>query len=147
LSLRSRAALLLLATLAGCGDGEPREAAATDAWVRLPAVPGRPGAGYLTLTGGSTPRRLVAVESPQAERVELHQSSMAGGRMTMRRLDGVDLGKDAKVTFAPEGNHLMLFGIRPEVAPGGTMRLSLRFEKGQPVTVDAAVVAAGDSAP
>ena len=38
-------------------------------------------------------------------------------------------------------------GIDPAVKAGDTMRLSFRFEKGQPVTRDATVVAAGDEAP
>lgn len=147
LPTRRLTALSLLGLLAGCGSSGPQQVIASDAWVRLPAVPGRPGAGYFTLTGGATARRLVAVESPQARRVEMHQSGMDHGRMTMRRLDGVDVAAGAVTAFAPEGNHLMIFGIDPRVRAGGLMRLSFRFEKGQPVTAEARVVAAGDDAP
>lgn len=135
---------LLLLTACGGGHKEPT---VDDAWVRLPAVPGRPGAGYFDLTGGATPRRLIAVESQRVKRVELHQSAMAGGRMTMRRLDGVDLAPGVTVSFKPEGNHLMMFGIDPALRPGDRLRLSFRYEKGQPTTHDARVVAAGDEGP
>ncbi len=147
----SRTALGLVLCLgllpAGCGPGTPARVAVEQAWVRLPVVAGRPGAAYFTLTGGGTPVRLVAVETPSADHVELHEGGMSGGRMTMRRLDGVDLGPGATVAFKPGGDHAMVFGIKRNVAAGGTMRLAFRFERGKPLVADARVVAAGDDAP
>lgn len=134
---------LLFLGVAACGGGAEQDPSVSDAWIRLPVVPGRPGAAYFTLVGGSKPTRLVSVEGPAAERIELHSSSMAGGHMTMERLDGVTLDKGAKVSFAPEGNHAMLFGVSPTLKPGDRTRLTFRFEKGTPVTAEAKVVAAG----
>jgi copper(I)-binding protein len=141
-------ALLALAALAACHQEAKRSA--EKAWVRLPAVAGNPGAGYLTIHGGPQPERLLAVESPAAGSTELHESMKMGpgGGMTgMQRLDRLDVPVNGMVTFAPNGNHVMMFGLSPSLKPGGTIPLSLRFEKGPPLTIEAKVVGAGDAAP
>ncbi len=151
-ALRSLGSLLVpiaLLALAGCHHGAPK-LRADHGWVRLPAVPGRPAAAYLTIHGGPEPARLVAVESTAVGSSELHQSMKtgpSGSVVGMQRLDGLDVPAGGEVSFAPGGNHVMLFGVSPQVKPGQTMRLSVRFEKGQPLTIDARVVSAGDPAP
>lgn len=137
--------------LAACHH-EPK-LAVDKAWVRLPAVPGHPGAAYLIIHGGPQPARLVAVESDAAGSSELHQSmkagasGMTGGMTGMQRLDGMVVPARQDVLFAPGGNHVMLFGLSPQLKPGDRMTLSVRFERGQPLAVDAKVVSAGDPAP
>ncbi len=134
--------LLVVAMVTGT---VPASAAAvarvTDAWVRLPAVPGRPAAAYFTL---EAPRgtELTGVTSPLA-RVELHGMSMAGDVMRMDRLPEVKVG-DAPVRFAPGGKHLMLFALAPSVRAGGTLPLTFAFRDGTTTTVRAAVHAAGE---
>jgi len=143
-----RRALVVMAllALAGCHRGAPK-LSADHGWVRLAAVPGRPAAAYLTIHGGPEPARLVAVESPSVGSSELHRSMKTGSMVGMQRLDGLDVPAGGVLSFAPGGNHVMLFGVSPQVKPGQTMRLSIRFEKGQPLTIDASVVGAGDPAP
>lgn len=140
------AAMVALAVLAGCARQEAP--AASDAWVRLAAVPGRPAAGYLTLHGGDRPATLVAIAAAGVPRVELHQSRMgAGGMMTMDATPSVAVPPGGEVTFAPGGRHAMLFGVPASVQPGGTLELTLRFADGQAVRVPAKVVGAGEAAP
>jgi len=147
---------LAMLALAGCHHGHRLRA--THAWVRLAAVPGNPAAAYLTLHGGPEDMRLVAVDSDEAGSSELHRSMKTGpggattgqmtGQMTgMQRLDGLALPAHGKIEFAPGGNHVMLFGVSPQVKPGSHMTLAIRFEKGQPLQADAVVVGAGDAPP
>jgi copper(I)-binding protein len=139
---------LVTLALAGCHHRD--RLYASHAWVRLAAVPGNPAAAYLTLHGGPDNTRLVAVDSSAAGSSELHQSMKTGpgGTMTgMQRLDGLDLAAHGKLVFAPGGNHVMLFGMSPQVKPGNHVTLAIRFEKGQPLQVDARVVGAGDAPP
>jgi copper(I)-binding protein len=128
-------------------SGGEGELSVTDAWVRLPAVAGRPGAGYFKVHGGAAPDRLTAIESPQASRAELHEGGMHDGMMTMRPMDGVDVPAEADIAFAPEANHVMLFGIDPKLRSGGTLPLRLRFASGAERSVDAKLIGAGDPAP
>jgi copper(I)-binding protein len=140
--LLSAAALI---ALAGCSKAEPK---VEDATIRLPIVPGRPGAAYFTLVGGAKPDRLLAIETDMAKTVELHESAMADGVMTMRKLDGVDLPAGGRVVFAPGGNHAMLFDISPVLKQGTKTTLRFRFGSGTVVPVEAettATVAVGNS--
>lgn len=144
-----RAALILFAALgaAACQPSAPRELAVHDAWVRLPAIPGNPAAAYFTLHGGPAADQLVAIESPKAARIELHESRMVDGRMTMGSLANVAIPAGGTVTFAPAGSHAMLFGVDPAIKPNATLPLTLRFASGKTLATDARTVSAGDSAP
>ena len=147
-------AALLALGLAGCTPAPPPpppQLSVDAAWVRLPAVPGRPGAAYFTLHGGATPARLLAVTSDKVATIELHESmgsgDKMGGMMTMRPIAGVDLPPGATIAFAPQGRHAMLFGIAPDVAAGASLPLAFRFADGTRLTASARTLAAGDPAP
>ncbi|MGJ3629052.1 copper chaperone PCu(A)C [Sphingomonas sp. MMS24-JH45] len=93
------AALSLGLLLAGCGGREAP--VASDAWVRLAAVPGRPAAGYFTLHGGAKPVTLAALEVAGVPRVELHESRMTGsGMMAMDAVASVPVPAGGTVKFA-----------------------------------------------
>ena len=134
--------------VAGCHRGGQADGPGAEAaWVRLPAVAGRPAAAYFTLRGGPAPERLAGIESPSVQGAELHQGGMMDGMMTMRPMNGVDLPAHGRVAFAPGGDHVMLFGVDPALKPGGTMTLSFRFQGGAAIETQAKLVAAGDAAP
>ncbi len=136
---------LAVLLVAGCG-AKPVEGV-TDATVTLPAVPGRPGAAYFTLNGGAADNRLMQISAPQIVRIELHESSMKNGMMTMNALEGgVAVPAGGKVKFAPGGKHAMLFDINPKVGPGTTMKLNFTYANGRVIPVEATVKAAGDVA-
>lgn len=112
--------------------------------VRLPAAPGRPAAGYMTLTNtGPRADALVAVTSPDAERVELHRTTATAGVMRMGSVARVDLAPGATVRLAPGGLHLMLFGLR---ATDATVRLELAFASGATVGARARAIPPGGDA-
>ncbi len=118
-----------------------------DAWVRLPAVAGRPAGGYFMAHGTSTADALVAVTSPRAERIELHSMTSENGVMKMRKEASFPLPAKGTLTFAPGGSHLMLFGLSNDVKPGSTVPLTFRFKSGATVTVNAEARAAAATAP
>lgn len=138
---RGAAGLALAVALSGCG--KPATLSVAGAWVRLPAVPGRPAAGYLTLHGGAADATLVRVATPAARRAELHES-MAGG---MRRVAALPVPAAVAVALAPGGRHLMLFDPDPRLAAGGSAPLTLEFADGRRLAVTARVVGPADAAP
>lgn len=123
-----------VAATAAPAAAQPSVAAA---WVRLPVVQGRPAAGYFTLHGGAAEDRLVAVTTPAAGRVELHSMNMTDGVMRMAKLDAVTVPPETAVMFAPGGNHLMMFDLKPGLRVGQRVPLAFRFASGRTVTVDA----------
>jgi copper(I)-binding protein len=140
-----RAAFALLPALAlvsGCGQGAPA-VNVTDAVVRLPAVQGNPGAAYFTLRANRTPMRLLGVSSPQVQRIELHESEMAGGRMRMGQMEDNSFTAEGVKVFEEGGPHAMLFGIDPAVHAGGTVRITFDFDNAPDVTMDVPVETAG----
>lgn len=145
-----RLPIVVMATglaLGACGQrAEPR---VEGAWVRLPAVPGRPAAAYFTIQGGSAPATLLSLRTPAAIRAELHESMGGGGHgaMTMRPLRQVAVPANTKVTFAPAGRHVMLFDVNPALKPGAKTTLTLAFADGSTIEAPAAVRGAGDPAP
>lgn len=112
----------------------------TEAWVRLPVVAGRPGAGYMTIQGGARPDRLVAASSPAAERVELHRTVKAGGVMRMERVESLTIPAGETVRFAPGGLHLMLFGVKAKASE--PLPITLTLASGANIPVSARAVAA-----
>jgi periplasmic copper chaperone A len=143
------AAAIASIALFACSAAEqqaPAEAV-ENAWVRLPAVDGRPAAAYFTLNGGEVGDTLLAIDSARVATVELHETTMEGGAMRMRPIMSADVPAGETVTFEPGGRHAMLFGIDPEITPGISLSLNFRFDSGRDVSIDAVTIAAGDDAP
>ena len=138
--------MALFLALSGCGGvpSEPR-VVVEEAWVQLPAVPGRPGAAYFTLHSNKEPTRLVGVSSPKARRIELHDSRMEGNVMRMGPLKDRHFPRSGILEFAPGGKHAMLFGLDPTVEAGDRIPLTFTFEPAPPVTVEVEVRAFGES--
>ncbi len=111
-------------------------------WTR-PAQAGMNGVGYLTVTNvGTKAVKLAAVESPAAKSVTIHQSSMAGGVMSMRPVTGgLTIAPGATVAFAPGGYHLMLTGLTSAQTLGGKVPLTLVFDGGRRMRIDLSVEA------
>ena len=141
-------ALLLGILLVGAcqREPEPGRLRVDSAWVRLAPVRGQPAAAYFTIRGGDRETRLEAVTSPEAQRVELHESRTEGGMSRMRPVADVSVPAGGELAFAPGGRHAMLFGLSPEVQPFGRLPLHFRFS-GEELRVHAFVVTPGVPAP
>jgi len=136
----------MAAGLAGCSG--PDRVTVDDAWIRLPAAAGRPGAAYFTLHGGRSDATLIDVSADVAVRAEMHESmGGAGGMAGMKPLASVAVPAGAKVVFAPGGKHVMLFDINPRAKPGKIFNLTLNFANGGRMYVPATVVGPADPAP
>ncbi len=138
--------VLAAALLAGCGSPPEREI--DDAWVRLPAVKGRPAVAYFTVRGGPTDSTIIAATSDVSIRSEMHESMKTGGMMTMAPLASVRVPAKADVRFEPGGKHVMLYDLNPGIVRGGRpVLLTLSFSDGVRISRKANVFGAGDPAP
>ncbi len=137
--------VLFLPLIALCSCKPKQEEGVTAARVTLPAIAGRPGAAYFWLNGGDADNRLMQVTSPQAVRVELHESKMKGGMMSMAPLEGgVAVPAGTSIAFEPGGKHAMLYDIAPSVKIGGKIKLTFTYANGRSIEVDADVKAPGE---
>jgi periplasmic copper chaperone A len=104
----------------------------------------RTGAGYFTITNTGSDDRLIAAESPAAQRVELHTHVLEDGIARMVALeDGVEVPAGATVAFEPGGMHVMFMGLRDPWGVEGGVVVTLIFERVGEVPVTLAVDADG----
>ena len=65
----------------------------------------------------------------------------------MAPLSMVALRANSSVVFAPNGKHVMLFGLSPSIKPGATIALTARFATGEAIETQAKVIGPADSPP
>ncbi|UYY59924.1 copper chaperone PCu(A)C [Sphingomonas sp. S2-65] len=145
--MRALVGIVAGASLLCACQQKPAEPVLEKAWARLPAVAGRPGAAYFTLTGGRQADKVVQISSSAAGRAELHETVKQDGVNAMRPLGELALGVNESVVFAPGGKHVMLFDLAPTVKPGDRIPLVVTFASGKRVEAPAQVVGAGDPQP
>jgi copper(I)-binding protein len=114
------------------------EVTVKDAWVRG-TVPAQKTTGAFATLTSSEDAKLVAVRSPAAKTVEVHESMMHGGMMHMQAVDSVALPAGKAVELKPGGYHVMLIGLTQPLETGGKVPLEFVIEdaKGKRSTVAA----------
>ena len=112
------------------------EVSVKDAWVRG-TVPAQTTTGaFMTITS-TAEARLLAVASPVAKMVELHESSMHGNMAHMQEVAAVALPAGKAVQLKPGGHHVMLMGLSKPLKAGETVPLTLTVEeKGKRSTIE-----------
>jgi copper(I)-binding protein len=105
-------------------------------WARATPPVAQTGAAYLTLhNDGDEVDRLLSVEAPVSESVELHAHTMENGVMRMRQVPSVELPAGARVSLEPGGLHLMLIGLEAPLNDGNSFPATLTFERAGSVVV------------
>ncbi|MFA5951638.1 MAG: copper chaperone PCu(A)C [Hyphomicrobium sp.] len=118
----------------------------TNAWARAMPAGATVGAAYLELTA-TTGDKLIAIASPVAGRAEIHTHVHDNGTMQMRRLESFELKPGEPRKLAPGGDHLMLFDVKAPLQQGGTLPLTLTFEKAGVISVEAKIEPIGAPGP
>jgi copper(I)-binding protein len=136
---------LLLATLLSLAAFLPPAMAAQqltveDAWIRE-APPGAPMlAGYLILHNHSDQERaLVAAESPAFGMVELHRTVLEDGMARMVAQKRIPVPAGGQAALKPGDYHLMLMKPQQPLKAGDTADLTLHFDDGSSMTIQAVV--------
>jgi copper(I)-binding protein len=110
-------------------------------WARASIGEAKNSAAYMKISNsGDAPDRLTAVKTDAAEHVMLHESRMEGDVMKMVHLpNGVEIPAHGSAELKPLGLHVMLMGLEAPLKDGGTLPLTLVFEKAGEVPVTAKV--------
>ncbi len=107
------------------------------AWARA-MLPGQPtGGAYLTVVNkGAVADRLIGASSPAAGKVEVHTMSMKDNVMVMRPVEGgLEIPAGASVELKQGGEHLMFMAVKEPFKQGGSVPVTLEFEKAGKVEV------------
>jgi copper(I)-binding protein len=127
------------------GDAEAGSGAAKlavrDAYVREPASPAEAAAYFRVENSGRSDDTLTGIDA-SAGRASLHATN--GSKMVA--LTTAPVPAKGSLDFSPGAAHVMIDDPGP-LKPGATVRLTLRFAKSAPITVDAPVIAIGAAAP
>lgn len=108
-------------------------------WIREAPPTARVLAGFVMLHNGSDrERQLVAVDSEDFERVEMHRTLIENGMARMLPQESLVIPAQGMLSLEPGGLHLMLIGPRRALAEGDHVTLTLRFADGEslPVTFE-----------
>jgi periplasmic copper chaperone A len=133
--------LAMLVALAGCRSEPASEMPCVEmGWVRLPAVPGRPGAAYFVLRGGARETRLVRLSTPQAAQAVMHGPAMSA-------LGPQTVPAGGELEFGPGDKHVMLFGLSEDLQPMSPVMLTFHFDSGPPLTEQVPAVPAAYPGP
>ena len=144
------AAVLLPACFANAHEYQSGALQIAHPWSQeLPPNAPTVAAYFIINNTGSTADRLLSVDTPIAEKAELHQHIMKGDLMKMLPVPSVEVPPGGTVTFAPMAYHVMMFGIKDRnlLQDGKHFPLTLNFEKAGavPVEVNVQKVAPADS--
>ena len=125
-----KARFLLTSLLAACTFAAQAQVTVADAWVRGTVAQQKSTGLFFRITstqGG----KLVAVATPAARDVQLHEMSMKNDVMSMRQVPAIDLPAGKTVHLQPGGYHVMMFGLVKPLSAGDTVPATLTIEDAQ----------------
>lgn len=131
-----RLLLLLLIGLAPAIHADTSQIRFTKGWIRHlpPVVPMR--AGYVQINNNSKQaHEIIAFESEDFDRVELHETMIVDGAMSMMELDSLPLPANSTEELKPGGKHLMLIRPRQPLEIGQDVKLTVSFQDGTSQTI------------
>jgi copper(I)-binding protein len=98
------------------------------------------GAVYFSMTNvGRKADRLVAISTPVAAKVEMHESRKVQGMIQMRAVESIECLPGQTVKSDPGGLHVMLLDLTRPLAAGAQFPLLLRFRDAGTLTVQVQV--------
>lgn len=110
---------------------------AEDPWVK--AVDSGMTAAFVTLENDSdTEVVLMSASTPASQMVELHEMTVKDGQMVMQPKEGgIPIPAGDHVHLEPGGDHIMLMDVTEPIEPGDTIDLTLTFDDGSTLDVEA----------
>ncbi|HUR42482.1 MAG TPA: copper chaperone PCu(A)C [Aestuariivirga sp.] len=103
---------------------------------------------YMTLVNeAGEADRLIAISSSAASMVHLHETKSVDGILSMRPVEGSNLGPGESIVMQPGGLHVMLMGLKAPLKKGESITLELIFERAGNIAVEVPVgsIAATDA--
>ena len=106
-------------------------------WARS-AKTGEVTGAFLTIANtGTATDHLLGASSKAAQTVEVHETSMKDGVMSMREVPAIEIPAGQMLELRPGSYHIMLINLARDLADGDEIQIILHFETAGdiPVTV------------
>lgn len=147
-SIAALAAAIVLPAAVHAAEFKKGELVVEEPWARASAMSARNGAAFMVISNnGKESDRLVKASADVSEVVELHTHLMEDGVMKMRKIDGIDVDPGAPAVLKPGSLHIMLINLKAPLKEGSKFPLTLTFQKGGDMVVEATVSGAGAMGP
>ena len=135
---------LLSATPAAAQDFKRGGITVTAPWSRATPGGAKVAGAFLEIRAeAGVEDKLIAVRSPAAATVEIHDHVNDGGVMKMRRIDAIAITGTQSVVLKPGGLHVMLFDLKAPLKEGDVVAFTLVFEKAGELEIEAPVAKIG----
>lgn len=145
---------LIALGLVGCNQTQKAETQSTnsmqamkpieysDARVRLAPNGMDMTAGYVTIkNNGNKPIEIIGASTDIADHIELHTHVKTdNGMMSMQQVEKFDVPAKGAFELAPNGAHLMIFGVKPNLKEGDAAKITLKIKDNPDFVVDAKFV-------
>ena len=136
--------LLFLISFLLLSPASAEEGLDVQGWARATATKARNGAAYITIKNSSGLRdRLLSEKSLAAKSAALHNHVMDSGVMKMRPAGSIEIPAYGTVIMKPGGLHVMLMGLKSPLVKGGSLPLTLTFEKAGTMTIQIKIMGMG----
>lgn len=98
-------------------------------------------AAYMVIENkGRAPDKLLSASGDIADMIQVHQTKEKDGMMMMEEVaGGLEIPANGSVELKPASYHIMLMGVKRELKPGDTFKLTLSFQSGKTIPVDVTV--------
>ena len=125
--------------VAACSSGDDA-VTVEDPWGRPSPSSAENAAFYMQLDGAAEDDLLVSASSSACSVVELHETQMSDGVMSMQHLpQGIPVPAGETVALEPGGLHVMCMGVQSPFAVGDMIEVGLEFENSGSMTVEAEI--------
>ncbi len=112
----------------------------TDAWIRYKPAGIRMTGAFMNIRNKSNQDDSLISASSKIAAVEIHQTKMNNGIMSMDRVDEIAVSKGKTAQLKPGSYHIMLIGIKKDLKLGDKVDLTLKFKKSGSMKVSVPVI-------
>jgi len=122
----------------GHADDLSKNILISNAWVQAMPPSQTTTAAYMSITNNlSKEVVLVSASSDIAGVTEIHQMSNMNGMMKMTMIPNLHIPAQGKAELSPGGFHIMLINLKKPVNKGDIVPITLHFQDGSVIVVDA----------
>lgn len=112
----------------------------SNAWVQAMPPSQTVSAGYMTISNNSYKEIILkSASSDIAGITEIHEMSQVNGIMHMAKVPNLPIPAQGKVSLQPGGFHIMLINLKKPANNGDIVHITLHFQDGRSMTVNAQV--------
>ncbi len=120
---------------------QKKEIFVSNAWVQAMPPAQKVSAAYMIIANNSQKEVILASASSDiAGATEIHQMSEKNGMMNMAMVSNIHIPARGKVILQPGGYHMMLINLKKPVNKGDIVPITLHFQDGGSIIVNADVL-------